>query len=190
QLFFLSELRISTRSLLLFLLCTNPNTPAADVCQHQSGQSQRDHYAKADYLHAPLQNSRGSATCGTKYDHNRCSDVTHPKECTKVACAKLASSDTAPVRVSESEGTLLLYIFSIATACAGLLNLPVWTALIGGTAIAGVSIVEQAKLRTRFAAIVASDVLTTAHLASLAMGWIAGIACWALGRFSLWAYWS
>jgi len=107
-----------------------------------------------------------------------------------MACAKRLRSDTAPVRVSESEGSLLLYIFSIATACAGLLNLPAWTALIGGTAIAAVSIAEQAKLRTRFAAIDASEVLTTAHLATITIGWIAGIACWALGRFSLWAYWS
>ena len=94
------------------------------------------------------------------------------------------------VRVSESEGSLLLYIFSIATACAGLLDLPIWTALIGGAAIAAVSIAEQAKLRTSFAAIDAAEVLTTANLSTLAMGWIAGIACWAVGRFSLWAYWS
>jgi hypothetical protein len=105
-------------------------------------------------------------------------------------CVKLIPSDTARVRVSESEGNLILYIFSIATACAGLLNWPLWTALIGGTAIAGISILEQSRLRARFAEIEASDVLTTAHLATLAMGWAAGVACWALGRFSLWAYWS
>jgi len=63
-----------------------------------------------------------------------------------MSCAKQAHSDTAHVRVSESEGSVLLYIFSIATACAGLLNLPMWTALIGGTGIAAVSIAEQTKL--------------------------------------------
>lgn len=85
---------------------------------------------------------------------------------------------------------MLLYIFCIATACAGLLQWPIWTALIGGTAIAAVSIAEQAKLHTRFAAVGAGDVLATAHLASLASGWLAGIASWGLGRFSWWAYWS
>jgi hypothetical protein len=107
-----------------------------------------------------------------------------------MSCARRVHSDSAIVRVSESEGSLLLYILSIATASAGLLNLPIWTALIGGTAIAAASLAEQARLRTRFATINAFDVLTTARLATLAMGWIAGIACWALGRFSLWAYWS
>ena len=94
------------------------------------------------------------------------------------------------MRVGESGTALLLYIFCIATACAGLLDLPIWTALVGGTAIAVLSIVEQTKLRARFAAVDATDVLTTAHFASLAIGWLAGIASWGLGRFSLWAYWS
>jgi hypothetical protein len=107
-----------------------------------------------------------------------------------MSCATRVPPDTPHVRVSDSEDSLLLYIFSTATACAGLFNLSLWTALIGGSAIAAVSIAEQAKLRTRFAAIDASEVLTTAHVAALAMGWIAGIACWALGRFSLWPYWS
>ena len=85
---------------------------------------------------------------------------------------------------------MLLYVFCFATACAGLLQWPAWTALIGGSVIAAVSIAEQAKLRARFAAIGAGDVLMTAHLACLATGWLAGIACWGLGRFSWWAYWS
>jgi hypothetical protein len=50
--------------------------------------------------------------------------------------------------------------------------------LIGGTAIAAVSISEQAKLRARFASIDASHILTTTHFATLTMGWIAGGACW------------
>ena len=107
-----------------------------------------------------------------------------------MGCTMRLRSDIGSVRVSESEGTLLLYIFSIATACAGLLQWPVWTALIGGTAIAAVSFAEQAKLRPRFAAVDASNVLTTAHLACLATGWLAGLAAWGLGRFSWWAYWS
>jgi hypothetical protein len=98
--------------------------------------------------------------------------------------------DTRQVRVGESEGNLLLYIFCLGTACAGLLQWPIWTALIGGTAIAAVSAAEQAKLHTRFAAIGAGNVLASAHLASLAIGWLAGIASWGLGRFSWWAYWS
>jgi hypothetical protein len=107
-----------------------------------------------------------------------------------MTCTTRPRSDICNVRVGESESTLLLYFFCIATACAGLLQYPVWTALIGGTAIAAVSIAEQAKLRARFAQVGASDVLTTAHLACLATGWVAGVASWALGRFSWWAYWS
>ena len=107
-----------------------------------------------------------------------------------MACTIWRSSDTERVRVSESEGTLLLYVFAFATAVAGLLQMPLWTALIGGTAIALVNIAEETRLRTRFAAVGATDVLTTAHLACLATGWIGGTAAWALGRFSYWAYWS
>lgn len=108
-----------------------------------------------------------------------------------MTCTMRPRSDIGNVRVGgSSESTLLLYIFCIATACAGLLQYPVWTALIGGTAIAAVNIAEQTKLRTRFAEVGASDVLTTAHLACLATGWVAGVASWGLGRFSWWAYWS
>ena len=107
-----------------------------------------------------------------------------------MACIIRRLSDTGPVRVSESEGTLLLYVFAFATAVAGLLQWPLWIALVGGTAIALVNIAEEAKLRPRFATVGASDVLTTAHLACLATGWFGGLAAWALGRFSWWAYWS
>ena len=85
---------------------------------------------------------------------------------------------------------MLLYGFVLATAVAGLFHCPVWAAIFGGTAIGLIQIAEEGKLRARFAALGPSDVLTTAHLASLATGWAAGLAAWALGRFSLWAYWS
>jgi hypothetical protein len=94
------------------------------------------------------------------------------------------------VRVSESEGLLLLYVLALATACAGLLQWPFWTALIGGTAIAAVNIAEQEKLRVRFSAANAGEILTTAHLACVAIGWLGGAASWAVGRVSRWAYWS
>ena|SRR5690349_6986089 len=107
-----------------------------------------------------------------------------------MSCMVHTPLGTRLVRVGESEGNLLLYIFCLGTACAALLQWPIWTALIGGTAIAAVSAIEQAKLRTRFAAIGAGNLLATAQLASLATGWLAGIASWGLGRFSWWAYWS
>src|SRR5262245_6098823 len=93
------------------------------------------------------------------------------------------------VRVSESEEVLFLYGLVVATAITGLLHWPVWAAVVGGTAIGLVNIAEETKLRARFASIGANDVLTTAHLASLATGWLAGLAAWALGRFSVWAFW-
>lgn len=106
----------------------------------------------------------------------------------------LCSASTIPtlafVRVSESEGPVLLYILAIATACAGLLQWPIWSALIGGTAIAAVNIAEQERLRVRFAAVGASEILTAAHLVSLAIGWLGGSAAWLVGRLSWWAYWS
>src|SRR5262245_20073002 len=107
-----------------------------------------------------------------------------------MACIMRPPSHIRRVRVGESEGTLLLYIFCTMTACAGLLQWPIWTALIGGTAIAAVNIVDQSKLHTRFAVVDATDVLMTAHFASLAIGWLAGLLSWGLGRFSWWAYWS
>ena len=85
---------------------------------------------------------------------------------------------------------MLLYLLVLATAAAGLAQWPVWTALVGGTAIGLVNIGEQSKLRPRFAAVDAGEVLTTAHLACLAIGWIGGLVAWAVGRFSWWAYWS
>jgi hypothetical protein len=107
-----------------------------------------------------------------------------------MGCTTRRFSDTGHVRVSESEGTVLLYVFAFATAVAGLLQYPLWVALIGGSAIALVNIAEEAKLRARFAAIGASDVLITAHLASFAIGWAGGLAAWGVGRLCWWAFWS
>jgi hypothetical protein len=84
----------------------------------------------------------------------------------------------------------MLYVFAFATAVAGVLQYPLWIAIIGGSAIALVNIAEEVKLRARFAAIGGSDVLNAAHFASLATGWIGGLAAWALGRLCWWAFWS
>ncbi len=76
---------------------------------------------------------------------------------------------------------MLAYLTIVATAFASLLGAPWWVALIGGTVLASMSIFEQQKLRTRFAAVGANDMLAMAGLASLANGWMAGAAAWALG---------
>ena len=106
-------------------------------------------------------------------------------------CRIMPQTDTGGVRVSKRRSPLIgHYIIMFVTAFGALFGAPFWAALLGGTVLALIEVVEQDKLRSRFAAIGASDVLATAHLSALAVGWLAGTAAWCLGRFSLWAFWS
>ena len=77
--------------------------------------------------------------------------------------------------------TTLACAITLASACAGLLNAPVWTFLICGSGLALIAIWDQQKLRTRFAAVGASEVLSSAHLASLADACVVSAAAWGVG---------
>ena len=74
------------------------------------------------------------------------------------------------------------YTVLVCTALAGLLGAPWWLALITGSAVSLSSIRQQQKLRARFAAVDALDVLAVSGLASLATGCLAAAAAFALGR--------
>lgn len=72
---------------------------------------------------------------------------------------------------------MVSYSIIVSTAFAGVAAAPWWFVVISGCALSLVSIWEQQKLRARFAAVGASEVLTASALASLATACItAGIA--------------
>jgi hypothetical protein len=70
---------------------------------------------------------------------------------------------------------------TLASACAGLVNAPIWTFLLCGSGLALIAIWEQQKLRSRFGDLGAGDVLSMAHLASVADGCIVAAAAWGVG---------
>jgi hypothetical protein len=74
------------------------------------------------------------------------------------------------------------YFIIICTIFAGLAAAPWWFAAISGSVLSLISIWEQQKLRARFVAVGASDVLTASALASLATGCVTTGAAYVLGR--------
>jgi hypothetical protein len=69
----------------------------------------------------------------------------------------------------------------LAATVSGLAGGPIWTSIPIGIGLALVPLLEQRKLHARFESVGATDVLTTAHLASIANGCIAAIAAWGVG---------
>jgi hypothetical protein len=77
---------------------------------------------------------------------------------------------------------MLTYFALVLTSLAAVIGSPWWVALGAGAAISLVSIWEQQKLRARFAAVGATDVLTTSALAALATGCIGALGAFMIGR--------
>jgi hypothetical protein len=76
---------------------------------------------------------------------------------------------------------MLAYCTIVATSIAGYLGFS-WPAfLCGGGMLALISILEQRKLRARFAAIGATDMLAMAGFASLGYSVLAAVAAYGLG---------
>src|SRR2546423_10308000 len=71
-----------------------------------------------------------------------------------------------------------------ASALAGLLGLPFWAFLVAGLGLSLISISEQQKLWSRFAAVGSTNILTMAHLAALADSCLVSAAAWG-ARFPL-----
>jgi hypothetical protein len=82
---------------------------------------------------------------------------------------------------------LLAYGCIIIVATTGYFNGTFWSVLVGGLALALTSIIEQQKLRARFAAVGATDVLAFAGLASLANACLTAGAAYIMGRTIGWA---
>jgi hypothetical protein len=81
----------------------------------------------------------------------------------------------------------LAYTSIVATMTLSYLGMPWWTALFGAAVLASISIAEQQKLRPRFAAVGATDVLLMGALASLANALLAAGGAFAMGRLIGWA---
>ena len=77
---------------------------------------------------------------------------------------------------------MISYSTIVFTAFAGLVSAPWWFAVISGCALSLIGIWEQQKLRARFAAVGASEMLTASALASLATACITTGAAYILGR--------
>jgi hypothetical protein len=83
---------------------------------------------------------------------------------------------------------ILAFSLFVFAAALGLAGQPIWTSALVGTALAAVAFARQHTLRERFAAVGASDVLSTAHLASFASALLFCTAAWAIGaglRFAI-----
>lgn len=77
---------------------------------------------------------------------------------------------------------MIIYAALVLTSLSAMLGAPWWVALVSGTAISLLSIGEYQKLRARFAAVGATDMLTTSALAGFATACISAVAAFALGR--------
>ncbi len=81
---------------------------------------------------------------------------------------------------------MIAYICIVLSAALGYLNGPWWTALFVGLAIALLGIAEQQKLRARFAAVGATEVLMAASLASVANALVTVGGAFVMGRLVRW----
>jgi hypothetical protein len=81
----------------------------------------------------------------------------------------------------------LAFICIISVATIGYFNGTPWSIVFAALALALMSIAEQQKLRARFAAVGATDVLTLAGLASLVNACLAAGAAYIMGRVIGWA---
>jgi hypothetical protein len=89
--------------------------------------------------------------------------------------------------MSRARESFAFSLFVLAAAL-GASGQPFWTSALVGTALAALALVRQHELRERFAAVGASDVLSTAHLASFASAMLFCAAAWAVGaglRFAM-----
>lgn len=80
------------------------------------------------------------------------------------------------------------YACIIVSAAVGYFNGPWWTALLGGMALASLSITEQQKQRSRFAAVGASEVLMVAGLAGFANALLIAGGAYVMGRAVSWIF--
>jgi hypothetical protein len=83
---------------------------------------------------------------------------------------------------------LAAYTFIIVSAAVGYFNGPWWTALPCGMALASLSIAEQQKLRSRFAAVGSSEVLMVAGLAGFANALLIAGGAHVMGRAVSWIF--
>lgn len=89
--------------------------------------------------------------------------------------------------MSRARESLAFSLFVLAAAL-GVAGQPIWTSALVGTALGAVAFARQHALRERFIAVGASEVLSTAHLASFASAVLFCAAAWAVGaglRFAM-----
>ncbi|PPD06876.1 MAG: hypothetical protein CTY28_11620 [Hyphomicrobium sp.] len=82
--------------------------------------------------------------------------------------------------MSRARESFAFSLFVLAAAL-GVAGQPIWTSALVGTALGAVAFARQYALRERFAAVGASEVLGTAHLASFASALLFCAAAWAVG---------
>lgn len=77
---------------------------------------------------------------------------------------------------------MLAYFAILFTALGAFLGAPVWTALIGASALFAISYSEQRKFAARFARFGATNVLTAAHWQSAGHALAASLMAFAVGK--------
>jgi hypothetical protein len=83
--------------------------------------------------------------------------------------------------MAERAQHYLAVIAVVGSMLAGIAGLSVWSFLIGGLCLSLISVLDQEKLRPRFAAVDATSMLGMANLASVADGFLVSAAAWCLG---------
>ena len=75
----------------------------------------------------------------------------------------------------------LAFLCLLTAAALGAIGAPVWLSVFVGCGLTAIAYVEQQKLRSRFAAVGAAEILVTAQLASLASGCATALGAWGVG---------
>lgn len=81
---------------------------------------------------------------------------------------------------------MLAYTTIALTGLAGLAGLPWYSILAGGCVLALLNIIEEQKLRSRYAAVGGVDVISFSALANLSTGCIAAAAAFTSGTLINW----
>ena len=83
--------------------------------------------------------------------------------------------------MAQRAQTCLASAIICVCALAGMIGLPFWTFLAGGLCLSLISMWDQEKLRPRFVAVGATNMLTMANLAGLADSCFVAGAAWGVG---------
>ncbi len=94
-----------------------------------------------------------------------------------IASSQFEWDTSMPARAKSA----LAYGICLACAGAGLAGVALWAIFAAGLSLSLIAIWEQQKLKARFNAVGANEVLTTAYSASVTYGCLTAASAWSIG---------